>query len=163
MPKLVQLGLVKYTMKVETLPKPLAKAQRTRGLSSYYDFLINFNFKISIKHWTLKSQPNISIKTKLKILTKHSLIILTKIQLRNLNQTSAAKYWPNFSFKISPELQLQNLDQALCSKSEQFSKQENLQLSLSLQNLPASSATFASLRNCYNSQWVKYTIRESVI
>ena len=42
-----------------------------------------------------------------------------KIQLRNLNQTSAAKYWPNFSFKISPELQLQNLDHPLCSKSEQ--------------------------------------------
>ena len=37
----------------------------------------------------------------------------------NLNQTSAAKYWPNFSFKISLELQLQNLNQTLCSKSEQ--------------------------------------------
>ena len=44
---------------------------------------------------------------------------MTKIQLRNLNQTSAAKYWPNFSSKIPPELQLQNLDQTLCWKSEQ--------------------------------------------
>ena len=44
---------------------------------------------------------------------------MTKIQLRNLNQTSAAKYSPNFSFKITPELQLQNLDQNLCSKYEQ--------------------------------------------
>ena len=51
---------------------------------------------------------------------------MTKIQLRNLNQTSAAKYWPNYSFKIRtklqlqilPELQLQNLDQTLCSRSE---------------------------------------------
>ena len=44
---------------------------------------------------------------------------MTKIQHRNLNQTSATKYRPNFSFKISPKLQLQNLDQTLCSKSEQ--------------------------------------------
>ena len=57
---------------------------------------------------TSKSQPNISSSTKSK------LRILTKIQLLNLNQTSAVKYWPNFSFQISPELQLQNLDQTLC-------------------------------------------------
>ena len=50
---------------------------------------------------------------------KPSLRILTKVQLRNLNQTSASKYWPNFSFKISPELQLQTPDQTLCWKSEQ--------------------------------------------
>ena len=30
--------------------------------------------------------------------------ILTKIQPYNINQTSAAKYWTDFSFKISPEL-----------------------------------------------------------
>ena len=30
-----------------------------------------------------------------------------------------AKYWPNSSFKILPQLQLQNLYQTLCSKSEQ--------------------------------------------
>ena len=40
----------------------------------------------------LKSRLSISISTKLKILTKPSFIILTKIQLCNLNQTSAAKY-----------------------------------------------------------------------
>ena len=34
-------------------------------------------------------------------------------------KTSAAKYWPISSFKISPEVQLQNLDQTLCTKSEQ--------------------------------------------
>ena len=72
--------------------KTLPKAQRTRGLSSYL---------------------------KITVLTKPSFRILTKIQLRNLNQTSAAKYWPNFSFKISAALQHQNLDQTLCSKSEQ--------------------------------------------
>ena len=33
-------------------------------------------------------------------MTKPSFGILTKIQLRNLNQASAAKYWQNFSFKI---------------------------------------------------------------
>ena len=54
---------------------------------------------------------SISTKLKLKILTKPSLKILTNIQVRNLKQTSAAKYWPNSCFKISPELQLQNLEQ----------------------------------------------------
>ena len=43
---------------------------------------------------TSKSQANLSFSTKLKskLLTKPSFRILTKIQLRNLNQTSAAKY-----------------------------------------------------------------------
>ena len=40
---------------------------------------------------------------------------MTKIQLRNIN----GKYWTNLSFKITPYLQLQNLDQTLYSKSEQ--------------------------------------------
>ena len=83
--------------------------------------LIKLQLRNLNKAFTWKSQPNISLSTKLKsnILTKPSFIILTKIQLRNLNQTSAAKYWPNFSFKISPELQLQTPDQTLCWKSEQ--------------------------------------------
>ena len=34
-------------------------------------------------------------------------------------KASAAKYWPNFSFKILPELQLQKIDKALRPKSEQ--------------------------------------------
>ena len=65
-----------------------------------------------------KSQPNISISTKLKfkILTKPSFRISTKIQLHNLYKTSAAKWWTNSSFKILPELQLQNLDQP-CAQS----------------------------------------------
>ena len=75
--------------------------------------LIKFQFQNLNLALTSKYQPNISISTKrkLKILTKPSLRILTKIQLCNFNQTSAAKYWPNFSLKISPELQVQNLDQ----------------------------------------------------
>ena len=36
-----------------------------------------------------------------KILNKRSFIILTKNNLHNLNQGSAAKYWLNFSFNIS--------------------------------------------------------------
>ena len=57
---------------------------------------------------TSKSQPNISI------LTRPSFRISTKIRLHNLNQASAAKYWPNFSFSSNhflPELKLQNFDQ----------------------------------------------------
>ena len=55
----------------------------------------------------------------LKILTKPRLRISTKNHLHNLNQGSAAKNWLNFRFKISPEFQLQNLYQTLCSKSGQ--------------------------------------------
>ena len=79
--------------------KTLPKAQRTQGLSSYHKFLhkswSNLNFSI-LKH---------------RILTKASFRILTwpKIKLRYVNQKSAAKYQPNFSFKILPELQLQIL------------------------------------------------------
>ena len=70
------------------------------------------------KSWSNFNFRNLT-KLKLKIFTKPSFRILAKIQLCKLNQTSAAKYWPNFSFKISPELQFQNLDKILCSKSEQ--------------------------------------------
>ena len=49
-------------------------------------------------------------------MTKPSFRISTKIQLHNLYKTSAAKWWTNSSFKILPELQLQNLDQP-CAQS----------------------------------------------
>ena len=54
--------------------------------------LIKFQFQNLNQAFTLKSQPHIIILTKLKpnILTKFSFRIFTKIQLRNLNQTSAA-------------------------------------------------------------------------
>ena len=52
----------------------------------------------------------------LQILTKTSFRISTKILLHNLYKTSAVKY---SSLKILPELQLQNIDQTLCSKPEQ--------------------------------------------
>ena len=77
--------------------------------------------RISTKHQfqnlnlTSASQLNL----KFKILTKASFRISTKIQLHKLHKTSAAKYWPNSSLKLMPELHLRNLDQALCSKSEQ--------------------------------------------
>ena len=45
---------------------------------------------------------------------RRSIRISTKNNLHNLNQRSAAEYWLNFSCKISPELQLQTLDQPLC-------------------------------------------------
>ena len=64
------------------------------------------------KALTSKSQPNISISTKLKlkILAKPSLRILTKIQLRNLNQTSAA----NFRILTKPCAQSLKKSLALC-------------------------------------------------
>ena len=118
------LPLTKGNHPLKTLPK----AQRTRGLSpscqsnflrSYHKFKhkswAHFIFRIPSKH-----QLKISTKHQhLHILTKPSFGISTKTQLHNLYKTSAAKCWTNSSFKILPELQLQNLDQPLCSKSEQ--------------------------------------------
>ena len=78
--------------------------------------LIKFHLQILDYASTSKSQPNISI------LTRPSFRISTKIRLHNLNQASAAKYWPNSSFSSNhflSELKLQNFDQTLCSKSEQ--------------------------------------------
>ena len=113
---------------IETLPK----AQRTRGLSSSFQsnllgysqvqtqILIELHLQNLDPAFTSKSQLNITSSTKLGIQnTKPSFSISTKIQLHNLCKTSAAKYWPNASLKILPELQHQNLDQTLCSKSEQ--------------------------------------------
>ena len=54
-----------------------------------------------------------------KILTRPSFRISTKIQLHNLYKTSSAKNWANSSLNILPKLQIQNIDQTLCSKSEQ--------------------------------------------
>ena len=104
--------------------KTLPKAERTRGLSS--SFQSNLLSHITSSNTNVdqtsssKYRPSIYFKIlKFKILTKPSFSISIKIQLRNLCKTSAAKYWPNSSLKILPELQHQNLEQTLCSKSEQ--------------------------------------------
>ena len=69
--------------------------------------------------WNLNQISEFQLNLNFRILTKPSFRISTKNNLFNLNQGSAAKYWLNFSVKISPELQFQNLDQILCSQSEQ--------------------------------------------
>ena len=70
-----------------------------------------------LKNQFLNQTSASPINLKFKISTKHSFRIATKIQLHNLYKTSAAKCWTNSSFKILPELQ--NLDQTMCSTSEQ--------------------------------------------
>jgi len=119
-----------HTIVFQTLPK----AQRTRGLSSGYqikffksyhkfsnkslsDFIFIFSTKQQLQNFNQISALRLNIN--FKILTKRIFWVSTKNNLHNLNQGSAAKYWLNFSFKISHELQLQNLDQTLCSKSGQ--------------------------------------------
>ena len=85
-------------------------------ITSFYTNLQNFDHVP-----TSKSQPNISISTKLKLQNIDQTLLQNLDQdstWYNLNQTSAAKYWPNFSFKISPELQVQNLDQNAQSLNE---------------------------------------------
>ena len=115
-----------------SVTKTLQKAQRTRGLSSSFQsnllgysqvqtqILIKLHLQNLDPAFTSKSELNITSSTKLGIRnTKPSFSISTNIQLHNLCKTSATKYWPNASLKILPELQHQNLDQTLCSNSEQ--------------------------------------------
>ena len=90
---------------------------------------------------------------------------MTKNQLRNLNQTSAAKYWPNFSFKISPWLQLQTPDQTLCWKSEQkFSFMTKNQLP-NLQQTVANTILIINIsnNNNLNKFWVGIFTRQGHI
>ena len=143
----------------------MPKAQRTQGLSSAYQSWnkfkhkswSNFIFKISTKH-SLQN-PNQTSASRLnlifKILTKASIKILTKKNLHNLNQGSAAIYWLNLSFKISSELQLQNLDQTLCSKSGQ---KFDLMTKIQLPNLHQTIAnTFLSI-NISNSNNLNFWV-----
>ena len=90
---------------------------------------------------------SIAIKSKFKILTKPSFRILAKIQLRNLTQPSAAKYWLNFRFKISPELQLQNLDQSAQSPNKSFMTKPQLP---NLQQTVANSILIINFSNRNN-------------
>ena len=62
----------------------------------------------------------------------------------------AAKCWPNSSSKILPELQLQNLDQTLCSKSEpKFSSITKPQLP-NMQQTVANKVLIINISNSYN-------------
>ena len=91
--------------------------------------------RTSVK-WQIHTQwvsPHTLLDKRLwKTLWKSFLVSDDFIRLHYLNQASAAKYWPNFSFRsnqISPELKRRNLDQTLCLKSEQkFSFMTKLQL-----------------------------------
>ena len=77
---------------------------------------------------------------KFKILTKPSFRISTKIQLHYLYKI-LTKLQP----QILPELQLQNLDQTLCSKSEQkFNFMTNLRFQICNKLLPTRSSSSTS-------------------
>ena len=107
-------------------------------------------------------------------------IISMKQQLQNLNQTSAfwlnlnnnnnfhkqrsaAKYWVNSSFKISPELQLYNLDLTLCSKSGQkFDFMTKLQLPNLHQTIVNTFLSISSSNN-FNKFWVGIFTRQGHI
>ena len=67
--------------------KTLPKAKRTQGLSAFISSTA-FGSYWSLVNQTLKSRPNFNCK------------ILTKIQLQNLDQTSASKSQLSFNFKM---------------------------------------------------------------
>ena len=112
--------------------KTLPKAQQTRGLSSGYQsnffrsfhkfskkILITFHLHLLSSNFNQISALRLNLN--FEILTKRCFRISTKNNLHKLRL--------NFSFKISPELQLQNLDQTLCSKSgRKFDFMTKLQL-----------------------------------
>ena len=80
----------------------------------------NYNFRISIKQLQNLNQTSASpLNLKFKILTKPR----ASEPRPRLNFITSTKSQPKnkiiYSFNILPELQLQNLDQNLCSKSEQ--------------------------------------------
>ena len=84
-PALSETPLVALQLLISISSKDIAKDTTDPRANQTLAFRLNLNFKI---------------------FTKPCFRFLTKIKLQNLNQASAAKYWPNFSFKISSELQL---------------------------------------------------------
>ena len=114
-------------------------------------------FKISTKHHHLdktqdsKYWPNIASASR-----------LTKIQLHNLCKTSVVKYWPNSSLKILPELQLQNLDQTFCSKSEQKFRLITKPQLPSMQQTVANTVLITNISNSNNLNkfWVGILTRQ---
>ena len=110
------------------IKQTLPKAQRARGLSSAYLFRPKTSSRTNLHHQNLdqastsKSQTLASrLNLNLKILTKPSFRISTKIQIRNLYKTLATKYLPapasksclNFNFKILTKPCAQSLNKSL--------------------------------------------------
>ena len=153
--KLVRLS---FHISNQTLPK----AQRTRGLSSSYQSnLLRSYHKFKHKSWSNSSSESwlsinfsakhqylqISNKLKIKILTKPSFRISSKIQLHNLYKTSAAKCWTNSSFKIltNPCAQSLNKRLVLCPNvSSQINK---------LLPTWSSASTSATVKTSTNLSW----------
>ena len=101
-----------------------------------------------LKNQLLNQTSASPINLKFKISTKHSFRLTTKIQLHNRYKTSAAKCWTNSIFEILPKLQLLNLDQPLCSKSEQkFSFMTKRQLPDQKANQKAVASMILSISN----------------
>ena len=81
------------------------KAQRHNGPEDWVHITRSqFTVHKSWTYYNFRISTSILTKSKVKILTTPGLRILSDIQLRNLNQISAAKYWPNFSSKILTNL-----------------------------------------------------------
>ena len=113
-------------MKIISLFQNIAKGTmdpRVEFISRVITQILIKQFQNFDKALTSKSQPNISIltKLKLKILAKPSFIILTKIQLcnstkhqqQNTDQTSASKSCLNFNLNLDQSAQSLNKSWAL--------------------------------------------------
>ena len=128
----------KVHISCQPLQETLPKAQRTRGLSSYY--------RISIKHQlqnfnqTSASQLNLKLKSWPNLASEYwprfNFVTSSKHQRQNADQTSASKSRLNFNFKILIKPCAQSLNKSLalwpnlsfqiCNKLMPTQHQQNL-------------------------------------
>ena len=124
--------------------------------------LIKFIFRVLTKHHLFSKTSAFPINLKIKILTKPSFRISSKIQLHNLYKTSAAKCWTNSIFKIltSPCAQSLNKRLVLCPNvSSQINK---LLPTWSSASKSATVTTSASFKLASSHLRVKFTKQELV-
>ena len=138
----------------QTLPK----AQRTRGLSSYYR--ISIKHQLQIFNQTSASQLNLKLKSWPNLASEYwprfNFVTSSKHQRQNADQTSASKSRQNFNFKKSwPK----------CSKSEQklsfITKPQLPNLQLTVANTIL--ITNISNRHNLNKFWVGIFTRQGHI
>ena len=95
--------------------KTLPKAQRTRGLSSYYR--ISIKHQLQIFNQTSASQLNLKLKSWPNLASEYwprfNFVTSSKHQRQNVDQTSASKSRLNFIIKILTKPCAQSLDKSL--------------------------------------------------
>ena len=156
--------------------KTLPKAQRTRGLNSYYR--ISIKHQLQIFNQTSASQLNLKLKSWPNLASEYwprfNFVTSTKHQQQNTDQTSASKSRLNFNFKILTKPCAQSLNKSLtlwpnlrfhiCNKllptRSSSSTSATIKTSTSFE-LASSKARVTSIKFT-KRQWVSESVREWV-